>query len=659
LNGYSQGTDGTITVSYTYTLTTAPEVTGTDTMDAFTIDAQDRDGDSDTKTLNIKIVDDAPAAQPDTNTIDRGVAHPGGYTNEARGDIHANDIDGADGAAVGGPVTGVALHDPADPLVDVAGGVGPVGIAGQYGQLFLQADGSYRYVLDTSNPQVAALLGNETLVETFAYTITDADGDTSTSTLAITIRGNTPPVARDDTRTTPEDTPVSGNVITSNVDGDQPDGDQDDIDTLVLTTIEVDTDGDGTTETYTVPADPSTPLVVEIIGKGSLTIGSDGAYTFVPVSDWNGQVPDIRYTTFDGVDRDDSAVLRITVTPVVDVTPDRTKTESSTPVTINPLDNDSFSNPDARITEVTQGGFGTVVITPDGRITYTPKPGMSGTDTFTYTVTSGGITETTTVTVEVMPENPVAVTPSYPSYPGGWVLPRETRSPINNSVVGEPSVFFYGDVFDKLPRMDVPFHPIVYVNREVQVAQKMREWSDLRTGGGNTDYVELALMESRLVSQRIRMAHVLYVHDEVSEARRQGWLWSAKVESDYTTTELAGDGRLPTPGLYSPELPSLLAPKQGDSAPRAQDTPDASAPADAAAQDAGGDQALRMPSDGPLQAAETFAGTAAWQSDFALHDGDEPIAAPSFSAQLRGGQAQLPGAMWASQGVDAVEIQQS
>src|SRR5690606_20314086 len=104
---------------------------------------------------------------------------------------------------------------------------------------------------------------------------------------------------------TPEDTPVSGNVITGRTGGDQSDGDPDSTDTLTLTRISVDTNGDGTPETYTVPTDPGTPLVVEIVGKGSLTIGSDGSYTFVPVPDWNGEVPDIRYITHDGVDRED------------------------------------------------------------------------------------------------------------------------------------------------------------------------------------------------------------------------------------------------------------------------------------------------------------------------------------------------------------------
>ncbi|MFH7588152.1 VCBS domain-containing protein, partial [Oceanimonas smirnovii] len=69
LNGISQGSDGTITIDYDYTLTNAPEVAGTDTNDTFTIAATDRDGDTHSDSLTIKIVDDAPVAKDDANSV--------------------------------------------------------------------------------------------------------------------------------------------------------------------------------------------------------------------------------------------------------------------------------------------------------------------------------------------------------------------------------------------------------------------------------------------------------------------------------------------------------------------------------------------------------------------------------------------------------------
>ena len=50
---------------------------------------------------------------------------------------------------------------------------------------------------------------------------------------------------------------------------------------------------------------------------------------------------------------------------------------------------------------MTQGTNGTVSFTADGTVTYTPNANFHGSDSFTYTVTSGGVTETSTVTVVV------------------------------------------------------------------------------------------------------------------------------------------------------------------------------------------------------------------------------------------------------------------
>ena len=50
---------------------------------------------------------------------------------------------------------------------------------------------------------------------------------------------------------------------------------------------------------------------------------------------------------------------------------------------------------------MTQGANGTVVNNGDGTVTYTPDADFNGTDSYTYTVTSGGVTETATVNVTV------------------------------------------------------------------------------------------------------------------------------------------------------------------------------------------------------------------------------------------------------------------
>ncbi|EPA0986044.1 Ig-like domain-containing protein, partial [Vibrio parahaemolyticus] len=52
---------------------------------------------------------------------------------------------------------------------------------------------------------------------------------------------------------------------------------------------------------------------------------------------------------------------------------------------------------------------GTVSVNPDGSVTYTPNDNYHGTDSFTYIVTSGGVSESTTVSVDVTPVNDAPV----------------------------------------------------------------------------------------------------------------------------------------------------------------------------------------------------------------------------------------------------------
>ncbi|MFB2902460.1 Ig-like domain-containing protein, partial [Aeromonas veronii] len=91
----------------------------------------------------------------------------------------------------------------------------------------------------------------------------------------------------------------------------------------------------------------------------------------------------------------------VTVTPVVDIVTDTLNTTEDNAVTLNVLTNDSFENANAAVTAVTQGANGSVSFDANGEVTYTPNANFHGTDGFTYTVTSGGVTETITVNVNV------------------------------------------------------------------------------------------------------------------------------------------------------------------------------------------------------------------------------------------------------------------
>jgi T1SS-143 domain-containing protein len=85
----------------------------------------------------------------------------------------------------------------------------PVTLSGAYGQLTLNADGSYQYDLYDHHPEVDALNSNETLQEQFTYTISDNETGVEkfdTATLTLTINGtNDAPLVRDDNGTAVEE----------------------------------------------------------------------------------------------------------------------------------------------------------------------------------------------------------------------------------------------------------------------------------------------------------------------------------------------------------------------------------------------------------------------------------------------------------------------
>ncbi|MGK0224616.1 MAG: VCBS repeat-containing protein, partial [Limisphaerales bacterium] len=70
-------------------------------------------------------------------------------------------------------------------------------ITGSYGTLTIEADGTYTYAVDDTNPEVEALRSaSDTLSESFQYTVTGGGTSLASSTLTITVEGqNDTPVA--------------------------------------------------------------------------------------------------------------------------------------------------------------------------------------------------------------------------------------------------------------------------------------------------------------------------------------------------------------------------------------------------------------------------------------------------------------------------------
>lgn len=136
--------------------------------------------------------------------------------------------------------------------------------------------------------------------------------------------------------------------------------------------------------------------------------------TFTPVADYNGPAT-LTITTSDqglngtGGALSDTDTVTITIDAVADIAGDLVSTDEDTAIDVFVLSNDTFENPDHEITGFTQGSNGTVTLNDNGTsevatddyFVYTPNADFNGSDSFTYTVTSGGVTETATVAVTV------------------------------------------------------------------------------------------------------------------------------------------------------------------------------------------------------------------------------------------------------------------
>ena len=104
----------------------------------------------------------------------------------------------------------------------------------------------------------------------------------------------------------------------------------------------------------------------------------------------------------------ETATVNVTINAVADIADDTATTNEDTAVNVLVLANDTFEGTEA-ITGTTNGANGTVTVnnngtagdTTDDFVVYTPNADFNGSDTFTYTVTSGGVTETATVNVTI------------------------------------------------------------------------------------------------------------------------------------------------------------------------------------------------------------------------------------------------------------------
>ncbi|HCE3102871.1 TPA: tandem-95 repeat protein [Vibrio parahaemolyticus] len=153
--------------------------------------------------------------------------------------------------------------------------------------------------------------------------------------------------------------------------------------------------------------DSDSSLEFSVSGNNSIQISIvNGVATINPTADWNGKET-ITFTAKDPSGESVSQTVDFTVAPVVDIEADSTNVIEDTPTIINVLGNDTFEGKDKVVSLDAENGpkNGTVIVNNDGTVTYTPDDNYVGKDTFTYVVTSGGVSESTTVTVNVTPVN--------------------------------------------------------------------------------------------------------------------------------------------------------------------------------------------------------------------------------------------------------------
>jgi Bacterial Ig domain/Putative Ig domain len=190
--------------------------------------------------------------------------------------------------------------------------------------------------------------------------------------------------------------------------------------------------GSSATFTTELVSRPVSNVTVALSGAGQVSL-STGSITFTPLN-WNvpqtitataindsapeGYHPATVTATAASADATYQGLTNDTAFNIVDddapnAVPDELMTDEDVSGTVDVLANDiDAQGGTLTVTSVTQPAHGSVVVNPDGTVSYTPVANWSGVDNFSYSIANGtGGHDTGTVTVTVTPVNdPPSVT---------------------------------------------------------------------------------------------------------------------------------------------------------------------------------------------------------------------------------------------------------